>query len=231
MQALIDGDLVVGKVGAYDSVDLPAEFETTAIEALRFDGTNIIDVSQYDFFYIDQYGKKHIVQADPNWQGLNCRYNDMLINDGGTWRVETDSEKLERLRALKLNELSANTASVIYASYPQIKQQSDLSDILNLVPILLLMNTEYTYDSVKQDMQVIASAINDGNTNIATEVGRKPIDEQPVWEQLYKAQTRVEWVQRCKVAHKAKEDEIMAINDAGVMENFEARADYPQYPL
>ncbi|SNZ11886.1 hypothetical protein SAMN06265182_2130 [Persephonella hydrogeniphila] len=58
-------------------------------------------------FYIDEKGIKHIIQAEPSWQPLDCTWYDELVFDTTTnqWRVKTADEKLAELKEEKQKQL------------------------------------------------------------------------------------------------------------------------------
>ncbi len=51
-----------------------------------------------------------------------------LVIDNGTLRLKTEEEKLQELKQQLLQKLPTEVSSYIYKYYPQIKQQSDISD-------------------------------------------------------------------------------------------------------
>ncbi len=51
-----------------------------------------------------------------------------LVIDNGTLRLKTEEEKLQELKQQLLQRLKAEVSSYIHKYYPQLKQQSDISD-------------------------------------------------------------------------------------------------------
>ena len=105
MKGIIEGDLIIG-VATHTGVNIPH----TYIEFLRYDkdAKEVVDIrelSQPYTFYIDEKGIKHILQLNPNWQPLKCSWDDKLVNDNGSWRVKTETERLQEKKQEKQEEL------------------------------------------------------------------------------------------------------------------------------
>ncbi len=97
----IVGDLIQGIFGSKDDIDL---------RYLRYnpETEEIIDIRELPqpyTFYIDEKGIKHIIQLNQNWQPLKCNWDDELVNDNRTWRVKTETEKLQEKIQEKQEEL------------------------------------------------------------------------------------------------------------------------------
>lgn len=98
--AKVTNDIIVQTGRLIEGLPLPASLKDTPAK-LRFDGQEFIRASDWTgAFFIDKSGTKHIADHEPDWQELNCDFDDELINDGGVWRVRTDSDR--RLEAIKL---------------------------------------------------------------------------------------------------------------------------------
>ena len=103
MYVIYDEDIVIGIVEnkiCENCVLLPEEFIDYDLDKLRFDGENIIDISNLNTFYICEYGEKHIYQDENNTrQELNCKWNDIIEQDeNGIWKVITiDKMKEEKM--------------------------------------------------------------------------------------------------------------------------------------
>ena len=90
---------------------------------LRDIDNTIIDATLLTTFFVDDDGKKHIVNYQ-SWQQLNCDFFDVLTNSAGIWRVSTEIDQLR-----KSMQLSAAQARI------------KLSRMGLLLDVLKIMNT------------------------------------------------------------------------------------------
>lgn len=92
MFAILNKDLVVGRTTQpqIQSVELENGID---IRNLRFNGDQCLDMTKENqtSFYIDEYGRKHIVSSE-NWQALICNFNDTLVKDNDVWRVRNTND-------------------------------------------------------------------------------------------------------------------------------------------
>jgi len=110
-------DVVVGSLQGNAGIDGTGIPESTPIDKLRYDGTNIVDATALTDFFIDADGLRHIVQHDPAWQALTCNWGDALINDAATWRVKTAAENLDDYRAAHLETLKVSRNAALSAGF------------------------------------------------------------------------------------------------------------------
>lgn len=98
MRALWDGDMVIGWVtGVGEGVPVPVSLLGLPQERLRYDGEAVVDAADYSLFYVDPQGRKHITEGDGR-QALACEWDDPLVLDGGTWRLESEADRSARAR-------------------------------------------------------------------------------------------------------------------------------------
>lgn len=77
--------------------DYPVAIGSSGIETevsfrnARLVNGEVVDVSTYTHFYIDDGGRKHVV-SDAKYQYLECRINDELVIDEGLWRKKNASD-------------------------------------------------------------------------------------------------------------------------------------------
>lgn len=90
---IIEDDLVIAEVSSggisYDG-DLPPD-------DIRFKDSEFVDVRKYEEFYIDGFGRKHILPKE-SWQKLSCRLHDDLFRFNNQWIVKTEDEKLKEFK-------------------------------------------------------------------------------------------------------------------------------------
>lgn len=125
MIAKINGDIVIGKMkGNITGVPIPSELLDLPAARLRFDGINIVDAKEYNQFYIDADGIKHIVD-DGSWQALMCSFDDVLIWEDDIWRIETDADILTAAKAAAITgtvtAADRFTASIL-GKYPEAER-------------------------------------------------------------------------------------------------------------
>jgi len=100
------------------------------INDLRYDGEKIVKPRNYNTFFIDEKGIKHIKKFKDNWQELKCNFDDELVFDKTLkkWRVKTEKEKLKEEKEKLIKQMKEETYNFIVSYYPLWKQNSDLSD-------------------------------------------------------------------------------------------------------
>ena len=106
MKGIIKNDDLVIGTATHTGVSIPH----IDIKFLRYnpETDEVIDIRnlpQPYTFYIDEKGIKHILQLNPNWQPLKCSWDDKLVNDNGSWRVKTETEKLQEKKQEKQEKL------------------------------------------------------------------------------------------------------------------------------
>lgn len=111
MQVIFDLDLpvAIGDGGVEYSGDNPFD------RLRRSDGGDFVDITDLTSFWIDEFGRKHIVNRD-GWQELKCRFGDKVDFDGERWFLVSASDDLAHLKAkLKLQvDRSAETERMRY---------------------------------------------------------------------------------------------------------------------
>jgi hypothetical protein len=96
MKALVDGDLVIGKAtGSIDGATIPSALIDLPTDQLRFVGGEIVNIQGINQFYIDEKGRKHVVNSG-GWQPLSCSFSAKLVLEPGGWRVRTPSELISK---------------------------------------------------------------------------------------------------------------------------------------
>ena len=100
------------------------------INDLRYDGEKIVDPRNYNTFFIDEKGIKHIKKFKDSWQELKCKFDDELVFDKTLkkWRVKTEKEKLKEEKEKLIKQMKEEAYNFIVSYYPLWKQNSDLSD-------------------------------------------------------------------------------------------------------
>ncbi len=78
--------------------------------------------------------------------------SDLVIEDG-ILRLKTDEEKLQELKQQLLQRLPTEVSSYIYKYYPQLKQQSDISDKENGESYLAYVGLDIT--QLRKDITAI----------------------------------------------------------------------------
>ena len=90
MRVLLDNDLVIGITNTDVGEKVDDELLSFPLEQLRFDGTNVVDASTFDVFYIDSKGVKHITKTELSQQKVFCTFADQLVKkQDGNWGVKT----------------------------------------------------------------------------------------------------------------------------------------------
>ena len=108
MKAILMDDLVVGVADGHihDGAPIPQELQALSTNRLRWNGSAVVDAAQVSTWWIDENGHKRIAQSDPAWQSLTCAWDAVLVNDGGTWRVQTDADRLAGAKAAGKSRLA-----------------------------------------------------------------------------------------------------------------------------
>ncbi|WP_051311532.1 hypothetical protein [Zooshikella ganghwensis] len=109
MKAIIDRDLIIGTVSGHcDGIEIPVYLKKHKLDTLRFDGEDIVSMSQYKKFYIDENAIKHVIQHNSAWQPLVCDFDDELILDNNIWRIKNNSDKyyeaIDRIKAKRRSD-------------------------------------------------------------------------------------------------------------------------------
>ena len=177
MYAIIEGDLVVGisqnKTFA-NCIPIPDDMVIDDFDKFRYDGNEIIDVSNVTTFYIDSEGNKHIIQSDTSWQELQCKWDDILKQDeNGIWQVVTlDETKSQRYTDVyNLRKEKEEQGIYVDGMYVDITEKGRLNMLSTLSAYqqgLLPQDqpvkwktghgefVEITYDQLKQISQFVA---------------------------------------------------------------------------
>lgn len=116
MKVKIRQDLIIGQIlGNAGGVDWPDHLKNIDRQLLRYDGEDIVLLSDHSNYYIDDFGIKHIVQHDKRWQNLKCNFDDDLFFDDvpGRWRVKTPRDQ-QRENELGTNKQIDKEAEEIY---------------------------------------------------------------------------------------------------------------------
>lgn len=196
MKAIVNKDLVISVViGDVEALNIPEYLQNLPNYQLRFDGQKIVDASTYTTFYIDENGIKHIVQHDPSWQELQCKFDDILVKDSdtGNWRAMTEEEIKEQKEKERIQELSDACKNYILSFYPAIKQQSDIADKVYFETVLKAVGIS------NLEADIIKRVEDFYNGKTLDEVISDVADEnKEAYLQLIKVGVRVNWVQRCK---------------------------------
>lgn len=115
MKAIIEQDLVVGLVtGDAGDVDVPQALAGAPPHRLRYVGEEIVDAATITAWHVGVDGVKHAVAAAGR-QAITCAWDARLVNDAGTWRVQTLAEQLQPL-------VKEETRQRIYAVASQTTQ-------------------------------------------------------------------------------------------------------------
>ena len=139
------------------------------VNKLRYDGEKIVEARAFKTFYIDEKGIKHIKKLNPNWQELNCNFDDPIIFDKSIskWRVKTPEEILEELKQEKIQNLKQKAYEYIVSKYPLWKQSNDLSDkeIIVTKLVAIFNNIVFADDIRKTIYEILA-----GKSDLYTEL-------------------------------------------------------------
>ena len=113
MRGVIRDDLIVA-ISSENGVPIPH----SRIEYLRYDpvAKAVIDIRQLPqpyTFYIDPNGVKHIVQIEPDWQPLDCNWDDELVFENGKWRIKTKEEKFQEYKQTQIAKLNRKAKDYI----------------------------------------------------------------------------------------------------------------------
>ena len=138
--------------------------ELVFVEDKRFDGTRMVNIQDYTTFYIDENGIKHIQQLNPNWQQLNCNWDDELVFDTSInqWRVKTPEELLNDYKQKKIEGLKKIAYDYITSNYPLWKQNNDLSDKESIViKLVAKFNGSVTADDIRKSIYNILAGYSD----------------------------------------------------------------------
>ena len=96
MRAILKKDLVTGSGVGFDGPDIPDAVQTLPLDRLRYVEGAFLDAATLSTFWIDSGGRKHAAALDPDWQPIDCGFDDHLVCDGGQWRTETAAETADR---------------------------------------------------------------------------------------------------------------------------------------
>jgi hypothetical protein len=85
MKAQFKNDILVLTTGSptFDGVDI-SDIDIP-IERMRLVEGVVVDANDYNVFYIDKHGQKHLV--DNGYQKLECSFLDDLVLENGVWVV------------------------------------------------------------------------------------------------------------------------------------------------
>ena len=123
MKALLVNDIII-RIVQTGGVEIGAIPKGVGLERLRFDGTQVIDLADLNQIWVEQKNNQfvlHVVDTG-NCQLVTMTHADRknLVNDGGTYRLKTETELLEegiaqrnllrknRLRARLLRKIGDN---------------------------------------------------------------------------------------------------------------------------
>lgn len=104
---ILEGDMVVGRLdGDAVGVPVPDELRGLPNEQMRFDGQTLVDAADVTSWWIDDAGIKHLAE-DPGgtWQSMECAWDAPIMRVDGLWRVETDADRLEAMKAKRKAEV------------------------------------------------------------------------------------------------------------------------------
>ncbi len=111
--ALVNKDIVVGTSSHDNKRVIPAEFFPCELDELRWDGKQVVRLADYQQFYIDERGVKHIIQHDLTWQSLECDAQDgLILNPDGLWQVKTDDDKRNETIEIYITSIDDEAAEV-----------------------------------------------------------------------------------------------------------------------
>ncbi|MBU2710802.1 hypothetical protein [Zooshikella harenae] len=128
MKAILDRDLIIGTVtGHCNGIEIPVYLHNHKLYTLRFNGEDIVSISQYKKFYIDKTGIKHIIQHNSAWQPLVCDFDDELILENGIWRIKNNNDKYNET----INSVSAKRRSDYIKEADPLKNEYDYDLIVN----------------------------------------------------------------------------------------------------
>jgi len=88
------------------------------IDRLRIVDGAAVDIGSMSHFYVDGNKTKHVVQSDPNWQPLDCAWDDMLSLEDGQWRVVTLAEQQAVTIRAERDRRIAATDYLVMPDYP-----------------------------------------------------------------------------------------------------------------
>lgn len=96
MEVLInpDSDLTILASGSLPNlIEVPLDLHDAMEKGrLRFDGKYLVDALNFDVFFVDDDGIKHITNHKENWQEIQCGFTDKLIKDGSLWRLKNEHD-------------------------------------------------------------------------------------------------------------------------------------------
>jgi hypothetical protein len=106
IKVVVKDDLIIGKHDGVFGVVLPKVLSDVDISKLRFLNGQVFDASDYEGWFIDSFGVKHIVEGD-GWQELECHFDDALVLNNGAWRVRNDADDYADFRSSVLSDREA----------------------------------------------------------------------------------------------------------------------------
>lgn len=95
MRVQFDGDIpkaIAGRSGHRLPKGMSELSQTDVLSRARWDGSNVVDAADFGSFFVSPDGRKHIVQHDPEWQPIECDFDDPLVLDSGSWKIQSASE-------------------------------------------------------------------------------------------------------------------------------------------
>ena len=139
MIAIIIGDLVAGTMsGNVEGPVIPGHLTSLPLSQLRFRDGEVIDAGTISTFYVDATGMKHVVEGDETQQ-VDCAFDDVLIKDGGLWRVINTGDQLAQAKASAVARLTAACAAAIVGGYSSVslggvqRYPSAITDQINMM--------------------------------------------------------------------------------------------------
>jgi Domain of unknown function (DUF4376) len=100
MRAQIKDDMITG-IASGDVAGgelIPEALASLPQDQLRFVDGKLVDAGDFSEFFIDQFGSKHIANAEGR-QPLQCQWSDKLVRRSGTWRVKSAADDLKTYAA------------------------------------------------------------------------------------------------------------------------------------
>jgi hypothetical protein len=110
-----------------ETIACPDALENVPDEAIRFDGNAVVDARSIETWMIEPFGpssRKRLpaMNADEDWQILECGFDDVLIHGDNGWQVQSSEDELAnakiKIRANIVARANAFTAPIL-AKYPQ----------------------------------------------------------------------------------------------------------------
>lgn len=110
---IFEDDLIIGQAtGLNGGPDIPDALKNYPLDRLRLLDNQIVDAADYSSFWIDEVGRKHLIQKEDSWKQIDCAFDAQLIKDYGQWRIKTAPDELKESQERALIQIDVTAEEV-----------------------------------------------------------------------------------------------------------------------